>query len=861
MEDERLHPSDYEDRFEDAWNAVAPPRLEEYLPPPDDPRRGEVLFRLLRADLEHRLDHELPAAVADYLARFPELMSSDAGRAHLVALFTKEFILRNRAILHGLSKTSFLASIEESLRDEVAAAIAADTAYRDTQLSFVSGSTIPPESRFPPGARDSTDDYEGQGLASLTSPLPDLPGLPPPGADKDSREFPRRFGPFLLVDILGEGGMGRVFLAHDSRLRTQVALKIPHAKFLCDARFIDLFYREASVLSKLFNPNLCRVFNVDCIDKIHYMSMAVVRGSNLRDAPCASYRETADVIHTVARALIDVHREGVVHCDLKPENIVRSENGKPVVMDFGMALELTTGGQRNSRSGGGTLPFMSPEQAWGDVFEMGPWCDVYSLGVVLYEQLCGKLPFRATSRVQLHRQITTFDILAPPPSFHQPDVPPELERICLKAIEKSRTKRYATMTEFADALEHYLAGQTEGQQRIARALVRYEFAGMGQQAPAQTGRQDRLYLDVGNALQPGVIDHHHLADSKSSTTREVLSHPELIQQSIKRWRLPTDPFTIVVHDFPDLDCIAAAYLATQYLEKGEFPFEANLLADYVDRIDSGELGMSLDNPQSLYAACLQLNHRQSWQDEPAPVIWERCLRSALEVVDYALAKSIEQGLPLEQVAALKCRQVFTRYDEQEIQGDAERYEEKLADPRCAARRTRLTLPNVSGGTTPVDALFVSDVQGTEDESRSMFFKDWARNDTKRCPEQGGFTALCVYASEQGDHPRRCIISVKPKRGVHLQGLARRLDQLESLRRRELFNGIDDRVQDPETGEPRVFRKGYANADPWYDGRAHAYTIIDSPRSGTRLTREEIEFELLDFGLALLSDLRPVTPEA
>jgi hypothetical protein len=198
------------------------------------------------------------------------------------------------------------------------------------------------------------------------------------------------------------------------------------------------------------------------------------------------------------------------------------------------------------------------------------------------------------------------------------------------------------------------------------------------------------------------------------------------------------------------------------------------------------------------------------------------------------------------VDALDCPGPFTPEDRDEVEADIARYHRKLADPETGARQVRLELPGQLGGTIGVEALLVRDVQNADDPERCLFFKDWARSDAARAGNGQGFLALSVFQSEGRLERRRCIISVTPDSGASLRGLADRLDRAEAERRRE-SHGEDDRVIDPATGAPRPPRTGYGNADPWYDGRAHGYTIVDAPRGGTRLTADEIEAILLEFG--------------
>ena len=196
-------------------------------------------------------------------------------------------------------------------------------------------------------------------------------------------------------------------------------------------------------------------------------------------------------------------------------------------------------------------------------------------------------------------------------------------------------------------------------------------------------------------------------------------------------------------------------------------------------------------------------------------------------------------MALPSVDALACPDLFDEDDRRDILADVERYHRKLADPTTRARIVRLSLPGQFGGRVELDTLLVRDVQNLDDPERCIFFKDWARSDRDRSPGGEGFLGLSVFMTESPRSPRRCILSVTPDSGASLRGLAALLDAAESERRRQVY-GEDDRVIDPATGADKPPRAGYDNADPWYDGRAHGFTIVDSPRSGTFLTAEEIE---------------------
>jgi TIR domain len=382
--------------------------------------------------------------------------------------------------------------------------------------------------------------------------------------------------------------------------------------------------------------------------------------------------------------------------------------------------------------------------------------------------------------------------------------------------------------------------------------IRFAFVGYGAQADAALEGPDRLYLDVGNELRPGVIDHHHLAAYQGSTAGLVVAHPDLVRDVVPPGRDPAAPLQIMLHADPDLDCVVSAYLASAVLTTGQLPPGAAELARYVDCVDGGHVGLSQEFPFSLYAAYMLLAHRLTlrvWATTEDR--WRACVEQALPLVGHVAKAVTGTGRSVLEVDAFSCPGLFGPQDRSEVRLDIERYRAKLRDPRNCARPVRLRLPGQFGGTAEVDALLVRDVQDSDDPGRVLFFKDWARTDRDRAPERAGFVGLSVFmARSVGDRPR-CIISVRPDAGVSLRGLAARLDAAESARRQERYE-VDDRSEDPGTHEPRPARPGFANADPWYDGRAHADTIVDSPRSGTYLSADEIERIVLEYGGTLES---------
>ncbi len=705
-----------------------------------------------------------------------------------------------------------------------------------------------------------------------------LTGDPAPGTTVDGKQpdssttvwmtpdkngpFPQDFGRYRLLEWLGGGGMGKVYLARDLKLEIKVALKIPRPEIIADPGLRERFYREARYAARLVHPGLAWVIDVGQVDGTDYLVMRYVPGVLLSRSPGGTPRESAAMIRDVAIAMAAAHREGVIHRDLKPSNIVVTHEGVPVVIDFGLALVMDDPGPRLTEPGMfiGTRAFAAPEQLHGDTEDHGPHSDVFALGCILYEQLARRLPF-PTPR----RPFGPDPNDAPPvsPSTHRVEDDPELDTICLKALAPRPEDRYTSMEEFAADLEAFLERDSapataQGPRRVQastvprnrplvpREAIRFVFAGAGSSS-AIGPAPDRLYLDVGNDLRLGVIDHHQLHAYAGSTARLVLSNPDLVAGAVLTRHDPTAPFTIVLLESPDFDAVASAYLAIALLSTGEFPPGAEALARYADKIDEGSIGHTLTHPFAPYAAYMQLLNRYARLGRQADhPYWRECVQQGLNLIAYVLDHSLRAGMALPSVDAFADPDLFDENDRQDILADVERYHRKLADPATHARVVRLSLPGQFGGRVDVDTLLVRDVQNPDDPDRCIFFKDWARSDRERAPNGVGFLGLSVFLSESARHARRCILSVTPDSGASLRGLAGLLDRAETERRRHEY-GEDDRVTDPATGARKPPRAGYDNADPWYDGRAHGFTMVDSPRGGTLLLADEIEAILVGFG--------------
>jgi hypothetical protein len=307
------------------------------------------------------------------------------------------------------------------------------------------------------------------GAVPRPAPAPDADTVPPsagaptgsstPGTASPFGQLPAAFGRYQILKVLGQGGMGSVYLAHDTQLDRRVALKVPHFAPGDDPKVRERFFREARAAATLHHPNLCPVYDVGEHAGTHYLTMAFIEGRPLSalvggPRPLLT-RQVAALLRKLALGLAEAHRHQVIHRDLKPSNVMLGPRGEPVVMDFGLARRGGGADSRLTQQGTlmGTPAYMAPEQASGNPDEMGPSCDVYSLGVILYELLTGRLPFQGDAMSILTQLLLNEP---PPPSAHRPDLDPALEAICLKAMAKKPEARYRSMAELAAALADYL---------------------------------------------------------------------------------------------------------------------------------------------------------------------------------------------------------------------------------------------------------------------------------------------------------------------------------------------------------------------------------------------------------------------
>ena len=328
---------------------------------------------------------------------------------------------------------------------------------------------------FPAGPSSSVP--TGPPNFACPSPFPNLPG-------------------YDILGELGRGGMGVVYRARQVQANREVALKMILSGECAGPAEVARFRIEAEAVAQLQHPNVVVVFEVGEHAGSPFFSMEYCPNGSLASLArgrCFSPKDASAIVHKLACGVAAAHAAGIVHRDLKPQNVLLATDGTPKVSDFGLAKRMAPSGHEGlaglTQTGAvlGTPSYMAPEQAFGESKHVGPEADVYALGAILYTLLVGRAPFVGPTPMDTMLQVVSED--PEPPRNLRPEVPQDLDAVCLKCMEKDRRKRYPTAAELAEDLGRFLEGEPVSAVRsgllgrMAGALDRVQlherFAGYG----------------------------------------------------------------------------------------------------------------------------------------------------------------------------------------------------------------------------------------------------------------------------------------------------------------------------------------------------------------------------------------------
>jgi len=330
-----------------------------------------------------------------------------------------------------------------------------------------------------------------------------------------------RIGRYEIVREVARGGAGVVYEAVDADLRRRVAVKVLRDWGTASPVPVERLRREAAAAAKLKHPNIVSIHEIGIAGNTHFIAMDFVEGRTLGEVlPSLSRRERLEILKVLADAVAYAHEEGVVHRDLKPQNVLLEAGRRIFLTDFGLAK--VRGTEDLTRTGVvlGTPQYMAPEQARGDARQSGPWTDVWSLGAMLYEMLTLRRPFDASTAVEVCTRIVKEEPAAP--RRVDRTVHPDLETICLKSLEKDPEKRYPTAREFAEDLGRFLKDEPILARPVG-LLTRFAKRVRRQPAGWALGAAAALLLALAAAQVAGARERARLRKQAQNDRQRVLS--------------------------------------------------------------------------------------------------------------------------------------------------------------------------------------------------------------------------------------------------------------------------------------------------------------------------------------------------
>jgi serine/threonine protein kinase len=386
-------------------------------------------------------------------------------------------------------------------------------------------------------------------------------------------------GEYDLIKVLGQGGMGVVYLARQKNLNRLVALKTIRSSAAMSEQALSRFHLEAQSAANLRHPGIVAVYDVGEESGCHYYSMELIEGRDLADLVrdrTLSADEAAKHLLALADAMRYAHEQGILHRDLKPSNVLIDSRGVLKIADFGLAKRMNAGDSQLTQTDSvlGTPSYMPPEQASNDYGAVGPWSDVYSLGAILYELLSGRPPFRANSPLETMRLLLNTD----PVPLRQlaPGVPRDLETICHKCLDRLPQRRYGSARELAEELGRFVRQEPILARPIGRAQRLWRWC---RRHPIESA----LVASLASALLVGsaaVFWQWRRAEGNLETAQR---NQVRAQQTLAQLGTASDQLLVVVKDWiarlpasdaSQRDKLNTALLAYQQLLK-DWPEDAN----------------------------------------------------------------------------------------------------------------------------------------------------------------------------------------------------------------------------------------------------------------------------------------------
>jgi WD40 repeat protein len=346
-------------------------------------------------------------------------------------------------------------------------------------------------------------------------------------------------GSYELLEEIGRGGMGVVYRARQLHLDRIVALKMTLLGDCAGAEEVRRFRDEAAALASLQDANIVQIYEVGEDDGRPYFSLEYVDGGNLEQKlkeGLVTVAKAVAILETVARAVHRAHEHGIIHRDLKPSNILLTREGVPKITDFGLSKRQTAAAAERTRSGAllGTPAYMAPEQAEGKTGAIGRPADIYALGAILYEMLSGRPPFQGENPLQVLAQVRSEEPI--PPGRLRPQLPRDVETICLKCLAKEPARRYADALALAEDLRRYVEGRPISARPAGRAERLWRWCRRNPALASTAALAATLMLAVA-VVSTAFAIYQSTALEELARTNEDLKHTD--EQRLRFMRMST----------------------------------------------------------------------------------------------------------------------------------------------------------------------------------------------------------------------------------------------------------------------------------------------------------------------------------